>query len=294
LLDRLKLILQDPPPTMAFEVSESGISAARIGAKTELEFRPLKAGTVTASPMRENILDADDFSAAVRSLAALLPRKRRDVALILPDYSTRIAVLDFDSFPSDSAEQLSLLRFRLKRAVPFDVESAAISYFAQPAANKRVEVVAAVAPLEIVARYEAPFRAAGMSPGLVTTSSLATLDLLPAGGLTLLAKVAGKTLSVMVLGKTGLRLARCMELTSSSLDEIAAVLIPTMVYTEDNLGGKAEALALCGFGSRADEASRRFEAELGVDVTLVRSPLATPGEANAGLLGYLRSVARDN
>ncbi len=279
---------------MAFEVSESGISAARIGAKTELEFRPLKAGTVTASPIRENILDADDFSAAVRSLAALLPRKRNDVALILPDYSTRIAVLDFDSFPSDSAEQLSLLRFRLKRAVPFDVESAAISYFAQPLPSKRVEVVAAVAPLEIVARYEAPFRAAGMSPGLVTTSSLATVDLLPAGGLTLLAKVAGKTLSVMVLGKTGLRLARCMELTSSSLDEIAAVLIPTMVYTEDNFGGKAEALALCGFGPRADEASRRFEAELGVDVTLVRSPLGTPGEANAGLLGYLHSVARDN
>jgi type IV pilus assembly protein PilM len=247
-----------------------------------------------ASPMRENILDADDFSAAIRSLAALLPRKRRDVALILPDYSTRIAVLDFDSFPSGAEEQLSLLRFRMKRAVPFDVESAAISYFAQPAANKRVEVVAAVAPLEIVARYEAPFRAAGMSPGLVTTSSLATLDLLPAGGLTLLAKVSGKTLSVMVLGKTGLRLARCMELTSSSLDEVAAVLIPTMVYTEDNFGGKAEALALCGFGSRADEASRRFEAELGLDVTLVRSPLGTPGEANAGLLGYLHSVARDN
>ena len=29
-------------------------------------------------------------------------RKRRDVALILPDYCTRIAVLDFDSFPGDA------------------------------------------------------------------------------------------------------------------------------------------------------------------------------------------------
>ena len=90
------------------------------------------------------------------------------MALILPDYCTRLAVLDFDSFPSDAAQQLSLIRFRLKRSVPFDVESAAISYWAQPAADKKMDVVAAVAPLEIVSRYEAPFRAAGMLPGLVT------------------------------------------------------------------------------------------------------------------------------
>jgi hypothetical protein len=31
-----------------------------------------------------------------------------------------------------------------------------------------------------------------------------------------------------------------------------------------------------------------------VEVQPVRSPLAQPGENNAGLLGYLRSVARDN
>ncbi len=52
-------------------------------------------------------------------------RKRRDVALILPDFSARISVLDFDQFPTDPKEQASLIRFRLKRSVPFDVESAA-------------------------------------------------------------------------------------------------------------------------------------------------------------------------
>jgi hypothetical protein len=31
-----------------------------------------------------------------------------------------------------------------------------------------------------------------------------------------------------------------------------------------------------------------------VEVQPVRSPLAPPGENNAGLLGYLRSVSRDN
>ena len=46
--------------------------------------------------------------------------------------------------------------------------------------------------------------------------------------------------------------------------------------------------------ARADEAERRFQAELGVTVEPLRSPLGTPGENNAGLLGYLRSIARNN
>ena len=88
-----------------------------------------------------------------------------------------MAVLDFDNFPSDAKEQLALIRFRLRKSVPFDVESAAISYFVQPAEGKKFDVVVVVAPLEVVSRYEAPFRAAGMNPGLVTTSSLAALNL---------------------------------------------------------------------------------------------------------------------
>jgi hypothetical protein len=43
-----------------------------------------------------------------------------------------------------------------------------------------------------------------------------------------------------------------------------------------------------------DEAQQRFTEELGVEVEPLRSPLGTPGEANAGLLGYLRSVAKNN
>src|SRR5437899_1723141 len=170
MLDGLKSILQDPPPGMAFEISEAGIAAARIGSRAELEFQPLKSGALSVSPLKENVIDPDAFTTAVRTLAnTQAGRKRKDIALILPDFSTRMAVLDFDNFPSDAKEQSALVRFRLKRSVPFDVESAALSYCPQAPVNKRVDVVVVLAPLEIVARYEAPFRAAGMVPGLVTT-----------------------------------------------------------------------------------------------------------------------------
>ncbi|HWC98916.1 MAG TPA: hypothetical protein VG456_19285 [Candidatus Sulfopaludibacter sp.] len=294
-LDNLKAILQDPPPAMAFEITEAGIASARIGAHAELDFLPLKPGTLTVSPLKENVVDAEEFSRAVRSLAASqAARKRKDVALILPDFSARIAVLDFDHFPSDPKEQASLIRFRLKRSVPFDVESAVLSYAPQTVGNKKIDVVVVLVPLEIVSRYEAPFRAAGMNPGMVTTSSIAALELAPEAGISIIAKMTGHVLTVLVREKSALRLVRCLELPSADLSDIGAVLMPTFVYVEDNLGGRAEKLLLCGFGSQADEAQRRFQEELEVDVEPMRSPLATPGENNAGLLGYLRSIARNN
>ncbi len=295
MLDSFKSILQEPPPAMAFEISEAGIAAARIAARAELEFHALKAGTLSISPLRENVTDPDEFMTAVRSFSgAHAPRKRRDIALILPDYSTRIAVLDFDSFPSDPKEQLSLVRFRVKRSVPFDVESAAVSYFAQPTAEKKLDVVVVMAPLEIVARYESPFRTAGWNPGLVTASCLAALELAPERGLNVVAKITGRVLTVVVRQKSVLKLVRCLELPSADVEDVAAVLLPTFVYMEDNLGGRPELLTLCGFGSRSGEVQQRLREELGVEVEPMRSPLGLPGENNAGLLGYLRSLGRNN
>ncbi len=294
-LDTLKSVVADPPPALAFEISDAGIASARLGSKTELEFLPLKAGAISVSPLRDNVVDGDELSTAVRSLApAGANRKRRDVALIVPDYCTRIAVLDFDSFPSDVKEQQSLVRFRMKRSVPFDIDAAAMSYWPQPAQNKKFDVVVAVAPVEIISRYEAPFRAAGMNPGLVTPSGLAALSLVAEPGLSVVAKLSGRILTVMVLAKNVVKLVRCLELGSADIGEVAADLYPTFVYIEDNLGVKAEKLLLCGFGSRTEEARQRFEAELGLAVEAVHSPLGTPGENNAGLLGYLKSVARNN
>src|SRR5664280_3667832 len=295
LLDRVKALLRDPPPGMAFEISEAGIAAARIGARAELEFQPLKSGTLSVSPLKENVVDPDDFALAVRTLAGTqAARKRKDVALILPDFSARISVLDFDSFPKDPKEQASLVRFRLKRSVPFDVESAALSYWAQNGEKGKTDVVVVMAPLEIVSRYESPFRTAGMNPGMVTTSCLAALELAPEAGLSVLAKLTGRVLTVVVREKIQLKLVRCLELPSADLEDIASVLVPTFVYIEDNLGRRAEKLLLCGFGAAAAEAESRFAEELGVEVEPLRSPLGTPGENNAGLLGYLRSISRNN
>ncbi len=110
----------------------------------------------------------------------------------------------------------------------------------------------------------------------------------------MVAKITGNVLTVMVLREGRLKLVRCLEVHANDVSEIAADLYPTFVYIEDNIGAKADRLLLCGFGEKLETARQQFQGELGVEVQPVRSPLGLPGENNAGLLGYLRSVARDN
>ena len=291
-LPTLTALLQDPPPEFCFEISERAIVMARTRTPASLVSQELAAGIVSASPLRDNILQPEVFASEV---ARLVPpgsaRKRRTAALILPDYSARLSVLDFDSFPEKAEDQEALVRFRIRKSIPFDIDSAAISYWRQNSpGGKSHEVVVAVTPLEIIARYEAPFRAAGLHPGLITASPLATLDLIPPDGISVVAKVNGRILTVLVSHLGVLKLVRSLELTEFSLTEIAADLHPTFVYVEDNLQAPAVRLLLCGFGELESTAVSQFQAELQLPVEPLHSRLGAVNGANAGLLGYLQSL----
>src|SRR5579864_2326528 len=128
---------------------------ARTGRNPEFDFRSLSPGVISVSPLRDNLLEPDQLAQAVRGMVPPNGgRRRRDAALILPDSCARVSVLDFDDFPSDAKEQLSLVRFRLKKSVPYEVESAALSYKAQASSGdvKKFDVLVAVAPADIIAR----------------------------------------------------------------------------------------------------------------------------------------------
>ena len=163
-------------------------------------------------------------------------------------------------------------------------------YWPQPAAGKKFDVVVAVSPVEIIARYESPFRSIGINPGLVTTSALSMLQLVNEPEIVVVAKLNGKMLSMQVLAAGALKLVRSLELPSRSLDDIAADLYPTFVFVEDNLSAPAQKLLLCGFGDLTEPARERFQRELNVEVDLVRSLRGAATESDAGLLGYLQGL----
>jgi type IV pilus assembly protein PilM len=262
----LSHILKDPPPTHVFELSEAGLACARVNEPKQVNFVPFEAGVLQVSPAHDNISQPASVLEAIRAAAPPNGHRKRRAALILPDYCARIAVLDFDNFPSDPVEQLALLRFRMKKSVPFDVDSAIVSYSAQPRKKDKakIEVLAAVMANEIVGRYEAPFRSLGFHPGLVITSSLAALNLMQPGQVTMLVKLNGRILTVLVLDSSIIKLARCVEMDSARPEDVES---QTADYVE------------------------RWQAEWGVTVEVLEAKFGTPGPNNAGLLGYLESVA---
>jgi type IV pilus assembly protein PilM len=284
-------LLKDPPPTHAFELSEEGIAFAPVAGSAQPEFARFEPGVLLVSPVHANIQQPHTLVDHIRKFVPANGRKRR-AALILPDYCARVAVLDFDTFPTDPSEQQALVRFRLKKSVPFDVDTAVVSFVDQPRAQPgRVEILAAVISLEIVEHYEGPFRAAGFHPGLVTTSSIAALNLLDAGGITLLVKLSGRILSVLVLQDNAVKLARCIELEQAGVLDIESVLHPTIAYIEDELKARPQTVWMAGFGAETGELAPRWESEWGVSVQPIRSRFGSPDRNNSGLLGYLESVA---
>ena len=276
----LNRLLHESAPAHVFEFSEAGVAYSANGVEGFAEFAP---GTLVASPVAVNILSADTVASTLQRIAPSNGgKKRRPAAVILPDYAVRVSLLDFDSFPSSAEEQLALVRFRIKKTIPFDVESAAVSYWVQPGSGGK-SVVAATVAIEILARYEALFRAAGFQPGDITSSSLAALQLHHEAGVVVIAKLAGQVLTVMAVADGKLKLFRCLTLEEVTDQEILGVLQPTFAYVEDELGQSVSKLVVCGFG-RAPEG-------ITVPVEQLQSKLGSVNGFNAGLLGYLESAA---
>ena len=96
-------------------------------------------------------------------------------------------------------EQLSLVRFRMKKTCRSTSSRrlSAITPQAGQARARRMSLLRSAA-LEIVARYEAAFRSAGLHPGHVTTAAASTVELMATSGISVLARLSGRYLSVLV------------------------------------------------------------------------------------------------
>ena len=107
-------------------------------------------GAVVPGLKAGNIVDRAAVSAAVRkALDAVLATGRerlRDVTVVVPDAAVRVLLLDFDQLPSKAAEALPVVRFRLKKLLPFDADDAMVSYQVMSNEKGGVKVLAVAMP----------------------------------------------------------------------------------------------------------------------------------------------------
>ncbi len=171
-------------PRLACEVRPLGIVAARsedtTGVISAVSSASFSAGTLVPGLRSGNIADRHNFIHALQSALDPLSGRTNDLTLIVPDSAARVLLLDFDSLPSRAVEALPVVRFRLKKLLPFEADTAAISYQVLSSEKNLVRVVAAAMPREVLDEYELAVRDAGYEPGAILPSTLASLTLLAA------------------------------------------------------------------------------------------------------------------
>jgi type IV pilus assembly protein PilM len=284
-------------PPAAVEISAEGIVAASLPGKGEapsVAFEPLPTGTIAPGIGNQNLPQPEAVAAAIRKALDRVAPRKRDVTLIIPDTAVRVFVLDFDSLPSKPADVLSVLRFRLRKMVPFDVEHAGISYQVLAGSENEKRVLTAILPANILAEYEAVVGSAGYEPGAVMPSSLAGMAALGSEGPVLAAFLQSTSMTTVIAHGQNVLLYRTLELPeepATQLTEVQRDVGVAVVYFEDRLATRPRRLHFAG-RARAQQFSAMIK-EFGLEVVELAEPLKTgpatvPGTASlAGVMGAL-------
>ena len=242
-------------PPAAVELAPEGVLAAALaGASTASQglayaFAPLAPGALVPGLAEPNLRAPESVAAAIRSALAQVAPRSHAVTLILPDTLVRVFMLDFDSLPAKPAEALSVVRFRLRKMAPFDVEPAGVSFQVLARGDAECKTIAAVIPGPILAEYEAAVRAAGYEPGAVLSSSLAALEAAGSMEGMLAANLSANSITTAIASGQNLLLYRTLDLPADALlraAEIGRSIAVAAAYFEDKLGAPPQRLYYAG------------------------------------------------
>ncbi|MGZ4787408.1 MAG: type IV pilus biogenesis protein PilM [Terriglobales bacterium] len=239
-------------PRVACELSQERVIAARLTDDgTALESytgRAMAAGALTPHLAEANVANPEAVRQAVTDALTTVGSRSRDVVAILPDASVRVSLLDFDTLPEKRQDADSVVRFRLKKVLPFDVEKASVSYDVKRS-NGHIRVVAAVVLQSVLQEYEAIFRAAGYSPGIVVPSTLAALGNIDGTDATLVIKSDSATTTLSIVGNGELLLFRTLE-NPGGVPPTAEVLAPdvhaSLVFFQDSYNMRVDRILVGG------------------------------------------------
>lgn len=288
-----------PKPRLACEITAQGVMAARAksdGSRLDVHtWRKLERDLVRPSLTPGNIADPAALTQTIESALSAVGGRKRDLVAVLPDAAIRVLLLDFDSLPEKAAEADPIIRFRLRKSVPFDADHAALS-FQSYRKDAAVKVLAAVCPREVLNEYESVIRGAGYEPGVVLPSTLAALSAIEAQRPTLLVKLDANYISIAIAQGNEIIFYRTLDVPPSrSGTDIANEVYPSIVFFEDNYSARIEHIFLIS-SSLGEELAQALQEQTGmrpesldsgIDVGESLSGDGIPKSALAGIAGVL-------
>jgi type IV pilus assembly protein PilM len=229
---------------------------------------------VVPSLAASNIVDPAAVTAALgRVLSAV--GGARHVALVVPDAVAKVSLVRFDQVPAKAADLDAMLRWNVRKSLPFKAEDAQVTYGDGVPVDGGREFVVASARRDIVAEYEGVCTAAGVHAGLVdlATFNLVNLQLASAsgGGDWLLVHLAGDYVTLAIVRDGTVIFYR--HRGADGDESLADLVHQTTMYYEDRLGGRGFGRVLVAGASHGPEDGdglrRSLEQRLGTRVEAV-------------------------
>jgi type IV pilus assembly protein PilM len=292
-------------PLVAIEVRPSSVGVLRVrrekgrlqvAAAAVMELAP---GTLSLSLTQPNLTEPARFRQALSGAlerAGILGGAR--VALVLPDTTARVTLVPVVEVRAKASEMDELLRFRLRKSVPFEVRDARLAYVtAGGTAADTIVVATACGP--VVAQYEEVCRSLGLEPGLVEIGGLALVRAaFPP------ASAEGDGLLVnwdegyvtLVLARNGwpVLLRTLSGAGAATLAEVTREVSSTLIYYRERLGGSGIATALVRSAAHpAEEAAEALAPVVGFTPRVLdawRTLGGAPPEASQGLAAAAASL----
>jgi type IV pilus assembly protein PilM len=249
---------------VACEIRPEGVVAARSAKKPgemTLAFAALPEGAVAPGLKVPNLADAAAVRAAMESALGDLDVRSGAITLVVPDAAARVLLLDFDTLPAKRQEALPVVRFRLRKMVPFDVEGSAVSYQVMTQKGDQLNLLVTVMPGDVLEEYESMVREAGYEPGAVLPSTIAAAASLEGEHATLMVNHTGASVTTAVTQGNEMLLHRSMDLPAEPKareEEMAQAVITALAWYEDTLKGSPATLYYAGPGGATAASQSRW------------------------------------
>ena len=258
-------------PRLAVEIRPEGVVAARsedaLALVSASAYGILAEGLVVPGLKTGNVTGRPTVVAAIKKALEAVALKERQTTVVVPDAAVRVLLLDFDALPAKTAEALPVVRFRLKKLLPFDADDAVVSYQVMSTQRGLVRVLAVAIPKDVLGEYESVVREAGFEPGAVLPSTLAACAGLPEEeGATLIVNAGETSVTTAIVQGEVVLLHRTVDLAAEGLHEIVEephvappmeipveLLALPLVDAEETAGEWAMQAPVSGYGVLDDD-----------------------------------------
>jgi hypothetical protein len=262
--------LRDTPgPTAAVEMAATRVSGATLewrGRQAALVAHAVEAlpeGALVPSLTAVNVVDRAAVAGALGRVLERIGRPRR-IALVIPDPVAKVSLITFERVAARAEDLDELVRWQVRKAAPFPIDEAQISYVAGQQSPDGREFIVSLARRDVIVEYEQLAAAEGAHAGIVDLATFNVINAVLASGSPgstapkgdwLLVNVAPDYVTLAILRGPDLIFFR--NRATETDGTLADLVHQTAMYYEDRLsGGGFERVLLAGAaggGRHADD-----------------------------------------